>query len=444
MHHTFASIHQAIDNALTDLPSTTPRTLVVGYSGGVDSSVLLDALCRYQKVPSNNDIEIHAVYVNHGLSKNADEWQAHCERVCQQYGILFTAIPVTVDTGNRKSLESEARDARYKALLTYCKAHQGLLVLGQHGEDQLETFLLQLKRGAGPKGLSSMAPLQCKEGVFTLRPMLNIAKADILEGARYAKLFWVEDESNQNDDFDRNFLRNRVLPLLTERWPQLSKTVGRSASLCAQQNTLVIEEASNKLTQASKGKYVLCGEVLSTYARAWQAEVIRAWFEAQNQLAPSSKQLDQILGFLSLRDDATPHIDFTWGSIRRHCGDLYWVLNECLNAPERMSIAPNHPVHLPWINMSVTIKTITPCEDLVLVTNVNGLIVKPINASVSKPINRWFKAWKLPVWLRRTAPVFYCGETPIGTLVNGQSIVFSDCPEGIELVVDSQQHDERQ
>ncbi|GEA11614.1 tRNA lysidine(34) synthetase TilS [Alteromonas sp. KUL49] len=444
MHETFASIHQAIDNVLTDLPSTTPRTLVVGYSGGVDSSVLLDALCRYQKIPSNNDIEIHAVYVNHGLSSNADEWQAHCERVCRQYGILFTAIPVTVDTGNRKSLESEARDARYKALLTYCKANHGVLVLGQHGEDQLETFLLQLKRGAGPKGLSSMAPLQCKEGVFTLRPMLNIAKADILEGARYAKLFWVEDESNQNDDFDRNFLRNRILPLLTQRWPQLSKTVGRSAALCAQQNTLIVEEALNKLAHVSNGNYVLSGEALRAYSSAWQAEVIRVWFEVHKQQPPSSKQLEEIMGFLVLRDDATPHIDFTWGSIRRHDGDLYWVVKDSLKAPEKLSISPNKPEHLAWFNLSVVIKTTSLSEDFKLVTNVHGLVVKPMNASVSKPINRWFKAWKVPVWLRRTTPVFYCGEQAIGTLVDNKPIMFSDCPEGIELLVEAQPHEKGQ
>ena len=150
---TIEHIVNRIATSLTDveLPLQTP--LVVAYSGGVDSTVLLQAVIAYRE---QFDSPIHAVHVHHGLSDNAEQWAKHCELQCRLEDVAFHLYRVDVDTGSRKSLEAEARKVRYNALLEVCDQIGGVLLLGQHAEDQLETVLLQLKRGAGPQGLAGM------------------------------------------------------------------------------------------------------------------------------------------------------------------------------------------------------------------------------------------------------------------------------------------------
>jgi len=237
---TIEHIVSRIATSLTDvkLPLQTP--LVVAYSGGVDSTVLLQAVIAYRE---QFDSPIHAVHVHHGLSDNAEQWAKHCELQCRLEDVAFHLYRVDVDTGSRKSLEAEARKVRYNALLEVCDQIGGVLLLGQHAEDQLETVLLQLKRGAGPQGLAGMGEVQYRGDTLIMRPMLALEKAEIVAYAEEEMLQWVEDESNQQNSFDRNFLRNEIIPHLLARWPKLTKTVGRSAELCAEQSALVSDSA---------------------------------------------------------------------------------------------------------------------------------------------------------------------------------------------------------
>ena len=185
-----------IAKGLTDaeLPLQTP--LVVAYSGGVDSSVLLQAVIEYREQYNG---PIHAVHVHHGLSENADSWARHCELQCRLEDVEFHLHRVEVDTSARKSIEAEARKVRYNALLAVCKRIGGVLLLGQHAEDQLETVLLQLKRGAGPQGLAGMGEVQYRGNTLIMRPMLSLDKAEIVTFADNEMLQWVDDESNQQN-----------------------------------------------------------------------------------------------------------------------------------------------------------------------------------------------------------------------------------------------------
>lgn len=421
-----------IAKGLTDaeLPLQTP--LVVAYSGGVDSSVLLQAVIEYREQYNG---PIHAVHVHHGLSENADSWARHCELQCRLEDVEFHLHRVVVDTSARKSIEAEARKVRYNALLAVCKRIGGVLLLGQHAEDQLETVLLQLKRGAGPQGLAGMGEVQYRGNTLIMRPMLSLDKAEIVTFADNEMLQWVDDESNQQNSFDRNFLRNEIIPHLLDRWPQLTKTVGRSAALCAEQSELVNDSAQRYFEDCKRTNLRLDGQKLTSLSRPWQAMVIRAWFKAQGQLSPSKAQAEQVLLMLEAKHDATPEVNFKWGKVIRFDGDLYWVVNAVHDAEPSGVLHVDADNALPWLNGNLHVSLLEKEEGdtVTFQTNARNLRIKPVNASVSKLLKEWFKVWRVPRWERNGVPVIFLNEQAVALIINGQCIYLQPKSPRIEL-----------
>ncbi|TKB04882.1 tRNA lysidine(34) synthetase TilS [Alteromonas portus] len=429
---TIEHIVNRIATSLTDvkLPLQTP--LVVAYSGGVDSTVLLQAVIAYRE---QFDSPIHAVHVHHGLSDNADDWARHCELQCRLDDVEFHQYRVAVDTSSRKSLEAEARKVRYNALLEVCEQIGGVLLLGQHAEDQLETVLLQLKRGAGPQGLAGMGEVQYRGDTLIMRPMLSLEKADIIAYAEEEMLQWVEDESNQQNSFDRNFLRNEIIPHLLERWPKLTKTVGRSAELCAEQSALVSDSAQQYFEDCKHSDLRLNGPKLAALSLPWQAMVIRAWFKSQGRLSPSKAQTDQVLAMLKAKHDATPEVNFKWGRVIRFDHDLYWVVNATHDIPQSLELALGQDIPLSWLhgNIRVTLSDQKNGDKASLQTNARNLKVKPENASVSKLLKEWFKVWRVPRWERNSVPVIFLNEQPVALIVEGRCVYLQPKTPNIEI-----------
>jgi len=421
-----------IAKGLTDaeLPLQTP--LVVAYSGGVDSSVLLQAVIEYREQYNG---PIHAVHVHHGLSENADSWARHCELQCRLEDVEFHLHRVEVDTSARKSIEAEARKVRYNALLAVCKRIGGVLLLGQHAEDQLETVLLQLKRGAGPQGLAGMGEVQYRGNTLIMRPMLSLDKAEIVTFADNEMLQWVDDESNQQNSFDRNFLRNEIIPHLLDRWPQLTKTVGRSAALCAEQSELVNDSAQRYFEDCKRTNLRLDGQKLTSLSRPWQAMVIRAWFKAQGQLSPSKAQAEQVLLMLEAKHDATPEVNFKWGKVIRFDGDLYWVVNAVHDAEPSGVLHVDADNALPWLNGNLHVSLLEKEEGdtVTFQTNARNLRIKPVNASVSKLLKEWFKVWRVPRWERNGVPVIFLNEQAVALIISGQCIYLQPKSPRIKL-----------
>ncbi len=421
-----------IAKGLTDaeLPLQTP--LVVAYSGGVDSSVLLQAVIEYREQYNG---PIHAVHVHHGLSENADSWARHSELQCRLEDVEFHLHRVEVDTSARKSIEAEARKVRYNALLAVCKRIGGVLLLGQHAEDQLETVLLQLKRGAGPQGLAGMGEVQYRGTTLIMRPMLSLDKAEIVTFADNEMLQWVDDESNQQNSFDRNFLRNEIIPHLLDRWPQLTKTVGRSAALCAEQSELVNDSAQRHFEDCKRTNLRLDGQKLTSLSRPWQAMVIRAWFKAQGQLSPSKAQAEQVLLMLEAKHDATPEVNFKWGKVIRFDGDLYWVVNAVHDAEPSGVLHVDADNALPWLNGNLHVSLLEKEEGdtVTFQTNARNLRIKPVNASVSKLLKEWFKVWRVPRWERNGVPVIFLNEQAVALIISGQCIYLQPKSPRIKL-----------
>lgn len=444
-------IVQRLAHSLSDANFSRKTPLVVAYSGGVDSTVLLHAVSIFRE---HFHCPIHAVHVHHGLSANADAWARHCELQCRLYDIDFHLFKVQVDQSARKSIEAEARKVRYKALLEVTRQVDGALLLGQHAEDQLETVLLQLKRGAGPQGLSGMGEFQFRQGTLVLRPMLALQKKEIVAFAQQEALQWVEDESNTQNSFDRNFLRNEVIPGLLSRWPQLTKTVGRSANLCAEQTQLVNETAYTHLKMCMRSPHQLSGSVLDKLSSAWQAMVIRAWFTQNGELVPSKSQTDEILSMLHAKHDATPEVRFKWGKVARFDDDFYWVKKPTCSPVSSMVIPHGEVVELPWLDGGIRIsfdssaiiensksdKNIerTKSNAISLKTNVRNLKVKPENAQVSKTLKDWFKVWRIPLWEREKVPVILLEGHPVAMILNNEPVYFLPRVTGLNVEFFSQ------
>ena len=209
------------------------KHFLLSYSGGLDSTVLLHLLLKLKK---KINIYFRAIHINHKLHIDSDAWSNHCKKECQKYDIPLIIENINLDKKN--NLESKARSMRYQAI--YKNVLPKEIILTAHNlNDQCETFLLAVKRGSGPKGLSSMATYKNTGDIIHIRPLLNIDRDEIKKWAVENKLKWIEDHSNLDTYYDRNFLRQKIIPILKERWPYFIKNCTRSAKLCCEQEKIL-------------------------------------------------------------------------------------------------------------------------------------------------------------------------------------------------------------
>lgn len=294
------------------LPHQT--NFLIGLSGGVDSVVLLHLF-------AHTNFNIRAIYIHHGLSPNADSWAEFCEQYCKRLNIPFILQKVTVDSTN--GVENEAREARYQAIQQHLKSNE-ILATAHHLDDQAETFLLALKRGSGIKGLSAMQAVTFLQNFTVFRPLLTFSKVELLAYAKAHQLQWIEDESNTNNRYDRNFLRNKILPLLNQRWQQFSEMVARSAQHCAEQQELIQELLNDELTKSIGEKNQLSIAHFEHFSLLKQQQLIRLWLEKYGVMMPSQVQLQAVISELIFANaDKNPHVKIGEKVIRRYQQAIY-------------------------------------------------------------------------------------------------------------------------
>ena len=256
---------------------SAPAPLLVGFSGGLDSTVLLHALAQDPGIRSRG---LRAMHVHHGLQDRADDWTAHCARFCESIQVRLDVARVEVARDSGEGLEAAARKARYDAFEGALAADE-VLVTAHHRDDQAETFLLRALRGSGPDGLAAMRPWRQLAAGRHWRPLLDFPRDDLLAYAQGHGLSWLDDPSNQDLRHDRNFLRQRILPLLRERWPLADASFARSAVLNADALELLVQEDTLALALTR----TLDPQALSTSAllrlpAPRRARVLRGWIEA--------------------------------------------------------------------------------------------------------------------------------------------------------------------
>lgn len=317
----------------------------IAFSGGLDSSVLLHAMASLRQMsphqppqqaahPSTHKAvtaaavpagtELHAVHIHHGLQSAADDWAGHCRSVCAAYAIPFTLLRVDAGAGQGQSPEAAAREARYQALASLMRPGDVLLT-AQHADDQAETVLLQLLRGAGPKGLAAMPASAAFAQGRLLRPLLEVSRRQLHAYAVEQGLCWKEDPSNADLGFNRNYLRHQVLPALQARWPSLSRTLARSAQLCAESAELDEAWARRDLEQlvSAQGR-CLHLPALSALPAARRHNVLRFWLHGLGLPLPSRAHLQRIVHeLIPAADDAEPLVHWPGAEVRRYRDGLY-------------------------------------------------------------------------------------------------------------------------
>jgi tRNA(Ile)-lysidine synthase len=298
----------------------------IAFSGGLDSTVLLHllaSLANTQTLPP-----LRAVHVHHGLQAAADAWPAHCQAVCDSLGVPLRLMRVQVRPG--ASLERAARDARYQAFMQAMGAGE-VLFTGQHRDDQAETLLFRLLRGAGVRGLAAMPEHRPLAQGHLVRPLLAFSRSELEAYAQQHQLHWIEDPSNVDPRFSRNYLRHRVLPSLTDRWPQAITQLARTAEHMAEAQGLLDELAQMDLQRAGQPSAFpwlplpsLALEPLRQLSDARQRNVLRYWLTPLTRLPDS----DHWTGWNALRDakgDAQPLWRLADGQMQRSGERIWWL-----------------------------------------------------------------------------------------------------------------------
>lgn len=251
-------------------------TVLIGFSGGVDSMLLM-ALCAEVQRSSRPDLLFRAIHVHHGISPDADAWAVFCQRSAEQLGIPCTVEYITL-AGNPSGLEAEARDARYRAISRH--GDSPYVLLGHHQNDLAESFLLALMRGSSGIGLTSLRAVSKECTMTKLRPLLEVTKSEILREANARHLEWIEDASNQDDVFDRNYLRKHIIPALEKRWPHASQMIHQSIShLSATQDIVshsVIEKMRPFMPSDDDLTYLLDCQYVSLDEK-WHSHLVIEW-----------------------------------------------------------------------------------------------------------------------------------------------------------------------
>jgi tRNA(Ile)-lysidine synthase len=394
--------------------------LLVGFSGGLDSTVLLHQLVTLRA--QRGDLHLRAIHIHHGLNPLADGWVEHCQQLCQRWQVELVVVNVTLDS-REKGVEAAARDARYQAFSDHLRPAECLLT-AQHLDDQCETFLLALKRGSGPAGLAGM-PVQSLLGTHTLlRPLLLQTRGQLEAWAAEHALSWIEDDSNQDTRFDRNFLRQKVIPELTSRWPHFAQSVARSATLCGEQEQLLDELLAESLGTLVDEAGGLAWAPLLAMSDVRRAALLRRWIASQGGLMPSKASLQRLWQEVACsREDAEPRLRLGRFDVRRYRDRLYWLaLTEPVTdvilrwpAGDASLRLPDGLGHLLRDDAGIKIRPPLPEEIVSVRFQAQGKFHLTDRAG-SRALKKIWQEKGIPPWQRDRTPLLFYGETLIAAV----------------------------
>ena len=312
----------------------------IAYSGGLDSSVLLAAAHRLAPTA------LQVVHVHHGISRHADAWERHCRDHCARLGLPLTVLRVAAATPPRgTSPEAHARTLRYRALKGLLQKDDGLYT-AHHRTDQAETLLLALLRGAGAEALGAMPERRRLGAGWLLRPLLAVDRAQLEQCARDWGLTWIEDDTNRSLGPDRNYLRHRVWPPLSARWPALAATLGRAAHRQQEAATLLAGVAARDLDAMGAGE-CLPLKALMALAPPRRDNAWRHWLKIRAGRAAPRWLIEQLPALCNARANRNPVLHWQGMELQRFHGALY--LHPALPPSPASSVSwqVQHPIQLP-------------------------------------------------------------------------------------------------
>ncbi|MFJ5317379.1 tRNA lysidine(34) synthetase TilS [Pectobacterium versatile] len=412
---------EPVDGLLQTIVAQTAGcgSILLAYSGGLDSSVLLHLLVVLRQ---RSGLPIRAAYIHHGLNPLADSWAEHCCQQCERWQVPFASLPVKVEAQNG-GIEAAARTARYQALQAHLQEGEALLT-AQHLDDQSETFLLALKRGSGPAGLSAMAAQSMLGHHRLVRPLLGISRLQLEAYAQRHQLGWIEDDSNQDERFDRNFLRRQILPRLTQRWPHFPSAVARSAQLCAEQEQLLDELLEESLQALCQPDGALSIDGLAPLSPVRRFALLRRWLAQQGATMPAREQLQRLWDEVATsRQDAEPVLQLNQMQIRRFRQYLY-LLPLMPSLKDRIILwqSPSCPLSLPdnlgtlsLADNGVAIRAPENGEAVSIRFSTSGT-VHIVGRAHGRQIKKLWQELNVPPWWRDRTPLVFYNEQLIAAV----------------------------
>ena len=412
------------------------QRLLLGLSGGIDSLVLLDILAQLRETLG---FQLSALHINHQISPNASTWATFCQEQCARRGIALNIVAVELPGRRQLGLEAAARAARYHA---FHQQQADFIVLAHHLDDQVETLLLQMLRGAGVKGLSAMPQNSLQRSASTpslLRPLLAIPRSTIEAYARNHALQWVEDESNIDISYDRNFLRHEIFPKLETHFPAYRKTlfrVSRNLSESAQlQDELAQLDAHSVLLENK-----LDAAKLASLSVPRAKNLVRYYLAEQGVTMPNAQRLEEIVRQLSsATEDASVHIEIGKFEIRRFRNQVSvypltktiaihphweWRGEAELGLPELqcvLSFQPSVGQGLSLVKLQQQSVTIRLRE--------GGERLKPDCHRPRRSLKNLLQEARIPPWQRQRLPLLYCGDQLVMALGIGIDCAYQAGPD---------------
>jgi len=400
----------------------------LAFSGGVDSHVLLHILATSQHPELTN---IGAIYIDHGLQKQSSDWAKHCADICADLDVDFQCLTVEVANIEKLGMEAAARAARYQAMQDFL-SDSDVLLTAQHQHDQAETLFLQLLRGAGPKGLAAMGRCSSLGQLDLIRPLLDISQQDILSYAHQYELSWIEDPSNTDTRWSRNYLRHNVWPIIEQRWPQAATTLSRSAQHCAEASELLAELAEQDmlLLDITTESPSLPIEPLMTLSSARQRNLLRHVIELKKLNMPSATVLQCVIDEVCLAaQDCEPLVSWLGVEVRRFQNRLYFMpplkphqpdysipfkdcsdisLQNCHSVGWKISVGEG----LPFAKIE---------KGLRVGFRQGGERIQLHGQSHHKSLKHLFQQWHIPPWKRDRIPLIFCKDKLVAIVGYGVS-----------------------
>lgn len=387
----------------------------MAYSGGLDSLVLLHAMAQLRLGLSG--IELHALHVDHKLQSVSAQWLQHCEAVCAALQIPCRCLTINAQAMPGESPEAAARHARYQAMATVIEAGDCLLT-AHHQDDQAETLLLQLLRGAGFHGLAAMPSCIAFGKGLHARPLLAFSRAELREYAERHALAWIEDSSNLNTDFERNYLRQAIMPRLRERWPAMARTLSRSAGHAADAAYLLDVLAERDIHAVQKTQQnTLSVNRLRGLEKARQCNALRAWIRQQDLPLPSTVHIERIISDVILAaHDSTPCVRWPGAELRRYRDDLHimpplpahdvsqvftWEMHNPLTLADQTQLCA---MPTPGAGIKAT-STDTPTVTVQF--RQGGERCRPVGRHHTHELKKLFQEQAIPPWQRDRIPLIY-------------------------------------
>ena len=400
-----------LENCLDSIPAEFER-VVLAFSGGIDSCVLMHLLSSHQR-----SCKILVWHVNHGLQAVAGEMETFCRSAAGRYELDIEVSQLSLDP-EMANLESEAREARY-ALFEQALTPTDCLLTAHHAEDQVETLLLNILRGSGSSGLRGIARRRSIGRSILLRPMLEISRADIAEYASIHKIDWYDDPSNKSQRFNRNYLRHQIVPRIKSRWPGYLESIRSVISIQAETQQALDELGAQDYQQVRhqcerENSDLLCRNTFRHLSYARQKNLIRFWLKKYNCASLPQSRLNELIRQLNASADSVPVVSGSGYEIRVYNRCLY-IVNQNGRVPLQETYDFSHTAKLKIkeIGLNLERKSIFDRLDQKDSGQSIKLKFRPKNAGpnpYNHRLKRLFQKHKIPPWKRSSTPQVYLDD----------------------------------